>query len=154
TTTGITDGDMNRGFGDPNGVRDGLPQDISVPAAHANATDPPRPLDPPRPQAQSRAIEPDRPVRLSSTVLQGKAVVRRAPEYPPLAKQARLQGSVSVEVMIGPDGRVESARAVSGHPMLAKAAVDSAAAWRFEPTLLNGTPVRVTGIITFNFKLD
>jgi len=142
------------GFGDPNGVRDGLPLDVAVPVGHTNTIDPPRPPDPPKPQAQSRAIEPDRPVRLASTVLQGKAIARRTPEYPQIARQARLQGSVSVEVMIAPDGRVESARAVSGHPVFAKAAVDSTYGWRFEPTLLNGTAVRVTGIIVFNFRLS
>ena len=142
------------GFGDPNGVKDGLPVDVAVPVGHSNTIDPPKPPDPPRQQAQSRAIESDKPMRLPSTVLQGKAIARRTPEYPRLAKQVGLQGSVSVEVMIAPDGRVESARAVSGHPMFAKAAVDSAYGWRFEPTLLNGTPVRVTGIIVFNFRLS
>ena len=145
---------ISDGFGDPNGVRDGVPLDFAVPVGHTNTIDPPKPPDPPRPQTQSRAVEPDRPVRLPSTVLQGKAIARRTPEYPSIAKQARLQGSVSVEVMIAPDGRVESARAVSGHPIFAKAAVESAYGWRFEPTLLNGTAVRVTGIIVFNFRLS
>jgi TonB family protein len=142
---------MNYGPGDPDGVRDGLPQAIPIPGLHSNATDPPRPQDASR--TQSRAVEPDRPMKLSSVVLQGKAVARRTPDYPQLAKQIRLEGAVSVEVIIAPDGHVESARAVSGHQLFIKAAVDSAYGWRFEPTRLNGTPVRVTGIIVFNFKL-
>ena len=65
-----------------------------------------------------------------------------------------MQGEVAVEVIISPEGRVESARAVSGHPMLMAAALDAAHGWRFEPTLLNGVAVRVTGVITFVFKLN
>jgi protein TonB len=87
-------------------------------------------------------------------VLQGKAIERRTPIYPPLARQIHLQGDVSVEVIISPDGRVESARVVSGHPMFAQYAREAALGWRFEPTFLNGVAVRVTGVITFAFKLN
>jgi TonB family protein len=142
--------------GDPDGVPGGLGKAGGVPEGHdGEAAPPPRPPDPPKPTTQARAEDNKQPLRLTSTVLQGKASVRRTPDYPPLAKQIHLEGSVSVEVMIAPDGRVESARAVSSsHPMFVKAAVDSAYGWRFEPTTLNGTPVRVTGIIVFNFKLN
>jgi protein TonB len=95
-----------------------------------------------------------KPVRISSTVLQGKAIDKIVPIYPPLAKQIRMQGEVSVEVIISPEGRVESVRIVSGHPMFVTAAGDAARRWRFEPTILNGVPVRVTGVITFVFKLN
>ena len=71
-----------------------------------------------------------------------------------MAIAVRIEGPVSVEVIISPEGRVESARAVSGHPLLKPAAVEAARGWRFQPTLLNGVPVRVTGIVTFVFKLD
>jgi TonB family protein len=93
-------------------------------------------------------------MRITSNVLQGKAIDRRTPSYPPLARQIRLQGDVSVEVIISPEGRVESARVVSGHPMFAPYAREAALGWRFEPTLLNDVPVRVTGVITFVFKLN
>ena len=110
-------------------------------------------LDPPRPAPHS--IETDnKPLRLPSTVLQGKVIERRVPIYPELARRIRLQGDVAVEVIISPEGRVESVRAVSGRPMLTQSALDAARDWRFEPTLLNGVPVRVTGIITFVFKLN
>jgi protein TonB len=89
-----------------------------------------------------------------SQVLQGKAIVRRTPDYPAIPRQIRLEGQVSVEVIISPGGQVESARAVSGPTLLRAAAVGAAEGWRFEPTLLNGTPVRVTGVIVFNFKLE
>ncbi|HEX8089976.1 MAG TPA: TonB family protein [Blastocatellia bacterium] len=133
----------------------GIEKSIGVPGGHekeiGQVAPPP---EAPTPVHQPRAADNRQPLKLTSTVLQGKATVRRAPDYPPLAKQIRLEGAVSVEVMIALDGRVESARAVSGHPLFIKAAVDSAYGWRFEPTLLNGAPVRVTGIITFNFKLN
>ena len=117
-----------------------------------NVGEPSRP-DPPAPSPR-RDEQVDRPVRVSSTVLQGKAVERRTPTYPQLARQIHLQGEVSVEVMISPAGRVESARVVSGHPMLAQCAREAALGWRFGPTLLNNTPVRVTGVIIFVFKLN
>jgi TonB family protein len=114
---------------------------------------PPRPPDPPKPSARTTG-EDSRPLRVTSVVLQGKAIERRTPIYPPLARQIHLQGDVSVEVIISPDGRVESARVVSGHPMFAQYAREAALGWRFEPTLLNNVAVRVTGVITFVFKLN
>lgn len=133
------------GFGSRDGVSDG---DARIEPA-------PRP-DPPRPQptAQTAPVIENRPVRVASSVLQGKAIERRKPIYPPLAQQIRLQGDVSIEVMIAPDGHVESARIVSGHPMLADKAREAALGWRFQPTLLNSVPVRVTGVIVFVFKLN
>lgn len=133
------------GFGSHDGVRDG---DARIEPA-------PRP-DPPRPQpaAQPAPAVDNRPMRLPSSILQGKAIERRKPIYPPLAQHIRLQGEVSVEVMIAPNGHVESARVVSGHPMLSEKAREAALGWRFQPTLLNQVPVRVTGVIVFVFKLS
>jgi protein TonB len=111
------------------------------------------PPEPPRPTL--RQTEPDnKPLPVSSTVLQGKTIERRVPVYPELARRIRLQGDVAVELIISPEGRVESVRAVSGHPMFTQAALDAARSWRFSPTLLNGVPVRVTGVVTFVFKLS
>ena len=133
--------------GDPNSTW-GVPNS----PAHGEMTPPPPPpVEPHRPTPQ---VDTTRPVRLISSVLQGKAVVRRTPDYPPLAKQIHLSGSVSVEVMVAPDGHVEAVRGVSGHPMLMAAALEAARGWRFEPTLLNGTPVRVSGVIVFNFTMQ
>jgi TonB family protein len=115
---------------------------------------PPRPPDPPKPVVTRPAVDDTRPLRVASTVLQGKALEKRTPIYPPIAKQIHLQGDVSVEVIIAPDGRVESARVVSGHPMFAQFAKEAALGWRFEPTLLNNVPVRVTGVIVFVFKMN
>jgi protein TonB len=115
------------------------------------APPPPRPVEQPHPVPQ---VDTTRTVRLISTVLQGKAIERRTPNYPPLARQIHLSGSVSVEVLLTLDGHVETARAISGHPLLVPAAVEAARGWRFEPTLLNGTPVRVSGVIVFNFTMQ
>ncbi|HWO03025.1 MAG TPA: energy transducer TonB [Blastocatellia bacterium] len=128
---------------------------IGVPGGEGLKEPAPRP-DPPRPQplAQTTQAIDNRPVRVPSSVLQGKAIERRKPSYPPLAQQIHLQGEVSVEVMIAPDGHIESARVVSGHPMFSEKAREAALGWRFQPTLLNNTPVRVTGVIVFVFKLS
>jgi TonB family protein len=93
-------------------------------------------------------------IRKSGGVLQGTATKRVAPTYPPLAKAARVGGSVVVEVTLDEEGGVMAARAVSGHPLLKDAAVTAARGWKFKPTLLQGEPVKVIGTITFNFNLD
>jgi len=128
--------------GSGRGIGDGQGEEIApVPR--------PTPVSTTKPQP-----EPDKKLlRVPSVVLQGKAIQRFSPDYPPLARQIRLEGSVSVEVVVSPQGIVESARALSGHALLLSCSVDAARRWRFEPTLLNNIPVRVTGVITFVFKL-
>lgn len=116
--------------------------------------DPPLAPDPPKPKPAVQTAVDLKPIKVPSSVLQGKAIQRLKPSYPPLACQIRLQGGVAVEIIIAPNGRVETARVISGHPMLAASAREAAMGWRFEPTLLNGVPVRVTGVITFVFKLN
>jgi TonB family protein len=118
--------------------------------------DPPRPAETPRRSADPKQIEQPKshpPIRVSTGVLQGKAIDRKTPDYPQIARLTHREGSVLVEVMISPEGRVESARAVSGDALLARNAVDAAYGWRFQPTYLGDVPVRVTGIITFVFKM-
>jgi len=75
------------------------------------------------------------------------------PEYPTLAKVARVQGTVRLEAIIGADGRVQNLQVISGHPMLVKAALDAVALWLYQPTLLNGEPVEVQTEINVNFIL-
>ncbi|HEV2860293.1 MAG TPA: TonB family protein [Pyrinomonadaceae bacterium] len=87
-------------------------------------------------------------------VLNGKAVSKPAPDYPPIAKAARASGTVIVRVVVGESGRVEKAEAISGHPLLQEAAVAAAREARFSPTLLSGQPVKVSGFITYNFVLQ
>lgn len=98
--------------------------------------------------------EPPRIVHKSGGVLQGSAVKRAEPTYPPLAKAARISSTVVVEVTVGEDGLVLTATALSGHPLLKDAAVSAARLWQFSPTVLSGKPIKVIGTLTFNFGLD
>lgn len=92
--------------------------------------------------------------RKTGSVLQGSAIRRVEPAYPPLAKAARISGSVVVEVTVDEEGSVIGARTLSGHPLLKEAAVTAARGWKFKQTTLDGRPVKVLGTITFNFKSD
>jgi len=130
----------------------GIPDAGNVIGSSKEPSDPPKPPDPPK--QQPKPADTAKPVAVSSKVLQGKAIQKVVPVYPALAKQIRMPGEVSVEVIISPEGRVESVRIVSGHPLFVNAARDAALGWRFEPTILNNVPVRVTGVITFVFKLN
>jgi protein TonB len=75
------------------------------------------------------------------------------PVYPPLARQARIQGSVVLHAIIDKDGRVAQLEVVSGHPLLVQAALDAVKQWRYKPTLLNGEPVEVDTTITVTFSM-
>jgi Ca-activated chloride channel homolog len=90
---------------------------------------------------------------VSGGVLNGKVVSKPQPVYPPIAKAARAQGTVTVQIVVDEAGRVVSARAVGGHPLLQQAAVAAAQQARFAPTLMSGQPVKVSGVITYNFAL-
>jgi TonB family protein len=84
-------------------------------------------------------------------VLNGKAANLVKPEYPAAARAVRASGAVNVQVTIDEQGNVISAVAVSGHPLLRAAAVKAARESKFPPTLLEGKPVKVTGIVIYNF---
>lgn len=88
---------------------------------------------------------------ISGGVLNGKAIYLPQPEYPPIAAQAKAAGNVAVQVLIDEAGTVISAHAVSGHPLLQAAAVAAARQARFSPTSLMGEPVKVNGVINYNF---
>ena len=88
---------------------------------------------------------------ISGGVLNGKAISLPKPGYPPIARAAHASGTVVVQVLIDENGNVVSAHAVSGHPLLQAAAVGAAKQARFSPTKLSGQPVKVTGVIQYNF---
>jgi periplasmic protein TonB len=88
---------------------------------------------------------------ISGGVLNGKAVHLVQPPYPAIARQAHASGTVVVQVLIDENGNVVSAHATSGHPLLQAAAVAAARASKFSPTKLSGQPVKVTGMIQYNF---
>ncbi|HEY0322258.1 MAG TPA: TonB family protein [Pyrinomonadaceae bacterium] len=90
---------------------------------------------------------------ISGGVLNGKAINLPKPNYPPAARSARMMGLVVVEVVIDVNGKVISARAVSGPSLLQQAAVQAAYQAKFSPTLLSDQPVKVVGTINYNFAL-
>ena len=103
--------------------------------------------EPPPPEA--RPTPPRAPI--SGGVLNGKAISLPKPAYPPIARAAHASGTVVVQVLIDENGNVVSAHAVSGHPLLQSAAVGAARQAKFSPTKLSGQPVKVTGVIQYNF---
>lgn len=88
---------------------------------------------------------------ISGGVLNGKAVRLVQPPYPAIARSARASGQVRVQIVIDENGNVISAAPVSGHPLLQGAAVSAARASKFTPTKLSGMPVKVSGVIIYNF---
>ena len=99
-------------------------------------------------------VEPPKPPRIKSMgVITGLATYLPKPVYTEIAKRARAQGSVNVQVLIDETGRVISAKALSGSPFLTGEAQKAAMQARFAPTLLSNQPVKVSGVITYNFVL-
>jgi protein TonB len=88
---------------------------------------------------------------ISGGVLNGKAVHLVQPPYPPIARSAHAAGQVVVQVLIDENGNVVAAHATSGHPLLQGAAVNAARSSKFTPTKLSGQPVKVNGVIIYNF---
>lgn len=94
------------------------------------------------------------PKTIAKGVVNGAAVSLPKPEYPPAARAVKAGGTVEVLVTIDEQGNVISAESKGGHPLLQQAAVQAARQAKFKPTLLSGQPVKVTGIITYNFVPD
>ena len=92
-------------------------------------------------------------VRVSQGVTKGLLIYRVEPAYPPLAKQARIQGVVVMTALIDKGGNVQNLQVVSGHPLLAPAAIEAVKQWRYKPFLLNGQPVEVETTVTVNFRV-
>jgi len=105
------------------------------------------------PVAVPKVATPQR-VRVSQGVTQGLLIRKIQPAYPPLARQARIQGSVLLQAEISREGTIVNLRLVSGHPMLAPAALEAVKQWRYRPYILNGEPVEVETQITVNFTLS
>jgi protein TonB len=93
-------------------------------------------------------------VRVSSGVVSGLLLRRVNPVYPPLARQARIQGVVLLQAQISKTGDIENLQLISGHPMLAPAAIEAVKQWKYKPYLLNGEPVEVDTQVQVNFTLS
>jgi len=92
-------------------------------------------------------------VRVSSGVSNGLLIRKVNPVYPPLARQARISGTVLLQAQISKDGSIENLQLISGHPMLAPAAIEAVKQWKYKPYLLNGEPVEVDTQVQVNFTL-
>jgi periplasmic protein TonB len=101
---------------------------------------------PPKPAAPQR-------VKQGGNVTAASIITQTRPVYPPLARQARIQGNVVLHAIIDKDGKVAQLEVISGHPLLVQSALDAVRQWLYKPTLLNGDPVEVDTTITVSFTL-
>lgn len=101
---------------------------------------------PPKPAAPAR-------IKQGGAVTAASIITQTKPVYPPLARQARIQGVVVLHAIIDKDGKVAQLEVVSGHPLLVQAALDAVKQWRYKPTLLNGDPVEVDTTIQVTFTM-
>lgn len=98
-------------------------------------------------------IEAPKKVTISNGIAVGLLVQKTAPAYPPIAKSARVQGTVVIQATISKNGTIENSHAVSGPTMLRQAALDAVKTWRFRPYLLDGEPVEVETTVNVVFNL-
>ncbi|MEO8658617.1 MAG: energy transducer TonB [Bryobacteraceae bacterium] len=108
---------------------------------------------PPPVKEAPKPVTPQR-IRVGGNVQSAKLIRQPKPSYPPLAKQARIQGTVRFNAIIGKDGTIQNLTLVSGHPLLVPSATDAVKQWVYQPTLLNGEPVEVVTQIDVNFTLS
>jgi periplasmic protein TonB len=100
------------------------------------------------------APPPPQAVRVGGQIKEPKKLKHVAPNYPDIAKQARVQGVVILECTISPQGRVTDVKVLRGIPLLDESAREAVKQWVYTPTLLNGVPVPVIMTVTVNFKLS
>ena len=112
----------------------------------SNATKPPAPPPPPPKKKKD-------PIRVGGNVQASRLVHRVEPEYPELAKRARVSGMVILQVIVSEGGSVQEVKIVRGHPLLNDAATRAVRQWRYSPYLLNGEPIPVIATVTVNFVL-
>jgi len=136
--------------GVPGGVPGGAPGGVigGIISAAPVAAPPPPP-----PKVEVQKPKEIQRIRVGGNVQQAKLIYGPKPVYPPLAKQARIQGVVRLTAVIGTDGTIQNLQVVSGHPLLIPAALEAVKQWRYQPTLLNGEPVEVITQIDVNFTL-
>jgi len=108
---------------------------------------------PPPPPPPKKAA-PTGPVQIGGRVAEANLIRKVQPVYPPLAKSARVQGTVEFTATISKEGNIENLTLVRGHPLLVNAAKEAVQQWKYKPTLLNGQPVEVITDIIVNFTLS
>jgi protein TonB len=144
--------DIASNAGVPGGVPGGQFGGMTGGIANSLAGPPP---PPPAPAPPAKAPEPTAPVRLKvgGSVEAAKLMREVTPTYPRLAKEARVNGTVSMKAIIAKDGSVKDLQVISGHPLLIPAAMDAVKKWLYQPTLLNGVPAEVETEIDVHFTL-
>jgi periplasmic protein TonB len=133
--------------GVPGGTSGGVIGGIIGSVPTAAPPPPPKKEEPPKPKAPER-------IRVGGNVQAANLVRKVTPTYPPLAKQARVQGTVRFQAIIGKDGTIQNLQLVTGHPLLVPAATEAVKQWLYKPTLLNGEPGEVITQIDVNFTLS
>ena len=123
------------------GIESGLPNIIPV-------------VSPPKPAAKPAERVPAAAQRVSSGVQAAKLIRQVLPAYPPMARAARISGTVKLAGVIAKDGTVERLDVISGSPLLVSAALEAVRQWVYRPTLLSGEPVEVITEIDVNFMLS
>ncbi len=111
------------------------------------------PPPPPPPVKKAPPPTPKR-IRVGGAVQKARLLRQVQPQYPPLARQARIQGTVKLTAVIAKDGTIQELKVLNGHPLLIPAALQAVKQWRYKPTLLNGTAVEVVTQIDVNFTLS
>lgn len=138
--------------GVPGGVPGGTPGGVIGGIIGSVPTAAPPPPPPPK-KEEPKPVTPQR-IRVGGNVQQAMLIRQPKPTYPPLAKQARIQGVVRLNAIIGKDGTIQNLQVANGHPLLVPAALDAVKQWVYKPTLLNGEPVEVITQIDVNFTLS
>ncbi len=133
--------------GVPGGVPGGTPGGVpgGVMGAPLAAAPPPPPA--PKPAAPKT-------IRVGGNVQAARLTNKVMPQYPALARQARIQGVVRLQAVISKDGSIENLQVLSGHPLLVPSALQAVRQWRYKPTYLNGEPVQVITEIDVNFSMS
>ena len=108
----------------------------------------------PGPQGSIEQAQAPQRIKVGGNVQAAMLVNKVSPVYPEQAKTAGIQGSVTLQIVIGKDGSVETVTPVDGHPLLVAAAQDAVKQWVYKPTLLNGQPVEVSTTVTVPFDLN
>ncbi|MGI8787166.1 MAG: energy transducer TonB [Pyrinomonadaceae bacterium] len=142
--------------GSPLGNRDGKSDvsGIGIQDTVSSPTEISKKIEPP-PSLKKSPVEPRKKTVIKSTgVINGQAKYLPKPVYSVAAKAVRANGAVNVQVLVDEAGNVISANAVDGHPLLKVEAERAARNAKFNPTLLNGSPVKVSGIIVYKFSMQ
>jgi protein TonB len=131
--------------GVPGGIPGGIPGGMIGGVIGALPSEAPPPPPPPKKKKD--------PIRVGGNVQASRLVHRVEPEYPELAKRARVSGMVILQVIVNEGGSVQEVKIVRGHPLLNDSATRAVRQWRYSPYLLNGEPIPVIATVTVNFVL-